>query len=734
MAAAAEANTEEQLTRFKSDTVLKEIIKQQNMEIVESLEYKRTNLKESHKKLSTDLLRLVNKDFILSGQTKEELKKQMESLKQLRRSTTVKRSVYGATDNDMVYVYVYLDTPVGTHAIDSYAYEVTDRDEENQVAAAWVAINNLDTLASLDSVRAIQTVLPPVCNTGSVTSEGDSIHRANLVRSLGQDGTDMKIGIISDGVNNWRVARDSGNLPANLHVLSDTIGGDEGTAMLEIVHDLAPGAELYFHDHGANTIAFNSAIDDLIAAGCKIICDDIGWYGQPYFQDGSIARHIADKLAENDIIYISSAGNDAKNHYQGLFYDNGHDCHDFSSGTDSYDNLYIGILPGGYTNVFLQWDDDFSAPLNDYDLYIDLYDADAETIDYVETIYSVNDQSAGAPALEAIHWQNETGKLLLGIVSVNKYSGVAKNLEIFIHGYNEPDNIIAQDSIFGHPAVPGVIAVGAIDVPKQNQIAYYSSQGPVTIKKPNAQTRSKPDICGIANVSVTGAGGFSNPFAGTSAAAPHIAAIAALVWAENPNNNASEIRSALLTRAVDLGGTGYDYIYGYGRADAFNSYDMTPPAYQSAAIDGTKKKVTLTFSENLVANVTNLKGAVTYSTNAATFTALGDGDTVAISGNNLVVTFNTALTGASNKIRLAAGSLKDAANNVLAVQVTTDAITGFHAGDMNGDGLIDVLDLLWIASKIGPVTGDDVGKADINKDGQVNILDLLEVEQYVSKE
>lgn len=59
-----------------------------------------------------------------------------------------------------------------------------------------------------------------------------------------------------------------------MNILSNTFGGDEGTAMLEIGHDLAPGAELYFHDCGEDLIAFNQAIDELIAAGCNIICDD----------------------------------------------------------------------------------------------------------------------------------------------------------------------------------------------------------------------------------------------------------------------------------------------------------------------------------------------------------------------------------------------------------------------------------------------------------------------------
>ena len=90
---------------------------------------------------------------------------------------------------------------------------------------------------------------------------------------------------------------------------------------------------------------------------------------------------------------------------------------------------------------------------------------------------------------------------------------------------------IPMGSVFGHKAVPGVIAVGAIDAGDagHDDIEAFSSQGPSEVYFPSFESRLKPDITGIDGVAVTGAGGFPNPFFGTSAAAPHIAAIAALV-------------------------------------------------------------------------------------------------------------------------------------------------------------------------------------------------------------
>jgi len=127
------------------------------------------------------------------------------------------------------------------------------------------------------------------------------------------------------------------------------------------------------------------------------------------------------------------------------------------------------------------------------------------------------------------------------------------------------NNIVAADSIFGHPAVPGVLSCAAIRASTPAAIENFSSQGPVTML---SGTRQKPDISGIDGVQITGAGGFPNPFYGTSAAAPHIAAIAALLWSLFPSSDAGQIRQMITSSADDLGIAGFDSIYGYGRADA----------------------------------------------------------------------------------------------------------------------------------------------------------------------
>ena len=147
--------------------------------------------------------------------------------------------------------------------------------------------------------------------TGSIDSEGDVTHRADLARSIFQvDGTGIKIGVLSDGVASLTTSQSTGDL-GPVTVLTGQAGpanGDEGTAMLEIVHDLAPGASLYFAtaDNGVSSFATN--IRNLRAAGCDIIVDDYGYFSESPFQDGPVAQAVNDVTA-NGALYFSSAGN-----------------------------------------------------------------------------------------------------------------------------------------------------------------------------------------------------------------------------------------------------------------------------------------------------------------------------------------------------------------------------------------------------------------------------------------
>jgi len=524
------------------------------------------NATEISEKLSSDLLQLG--DMNVSTALKSEIT--------YRKSTSMSSTL---TD-DSVYVYIWINPGFSTSYIDSYVIKVTERDEKYHLAVAWVKIDALETLASLEGVRSIQTVTPPVTNIGSITTEGDFIHEcSNLRNSNGLTGQGIKIGIISDGVDNLATAVNSGDLPSNVHVIRDSQGGDEGTAMLEIVHDIAPGAELYFHDSGVNMLEFNKAVDSLVNQGCTVICDDVGWADEPYFEDGIVASHLKEVLASKDIIYVSSAGNDAASHYQGNFYNdiNNENWHDFSSGRSNSKDLYVYVPPYASVDIWLNWNDPWASSSNDYNLYLvdnDLWESSGK-IEYLG--WSTNTQTGKQYPFEHITYTNLGSKPVNAALWVHKYSGVPKTLELYAWVEKgaevKQENIVSGDSIFGHPALPDVICVGAIRASSTTKdIEYFSSRGPVTIVSPAYEVRQKPDICGIDGVSITGAGGFPKPFYGTSASAPHIAALVALVWSGYPEKTGREIKEMLYSTATDLGNPGYDNVFGYGLASADKMY------------------------------------------------------------------------------------------------------------------------------------------------------------------
>lgn len=541
------------------------------------IENVKSSLTDAQKKLSTDVLQLLDTRFLPQGQNMETHKMQMKKSGQFRPAGSVSPKLdRRVVVNDLVYVYIYLKPPAGTRTIEPYVWEVTDMDDKNHIAVAWVEVKDLEKLASLEAVRTIRTVMPPLVMTGLVTTEGDEIHRTYDVRTKHrQSGSGVKVGIISDGVDHWTDARDSGDLPAGLNVLSNTHGGDEGTALLEIVHDMVPDADLYFHDCGNNRLAFNGAIDALVTAGCDVICDDVGWIAEPFFEDGIIASHLTTVLvAYSNIIYVSAAGNAAQRHYQGDYLDSGYDI--ISSWGDYWDIhdkfLYVNMPQGGGVTVILQWNDQFDYSNNDYDLFL------FNTSDWAALDYSINLQyGGGCDPLEWVSYINTGSSTIVAEIDVGNWNGIAetKTLEVFIYPSNGAwvyaDNVVHADSIFGHAAVPDAIAVGAIDASDPDNIEFFSSQGPVTISYPALVSRAKPDLCGIDGVTVTGAGGFPRTFWGTSAAAPHIAAIAAQLRGAYPSKTGAKIRTMMYDSAVDLGDPRYDNVSGYGRADALDA-------------------------------------------------------------------------------------------------------------------------------------------------------------------
>ena len=123
--------------------------------------------------------------------------------------------------------------------IEAYDVKVEITNEKLGIIQAWIPYNKIDEAAQLPFVKRIT---PPSYGTprvGSKTTEGDSILRADELRALGFDGSGVKVGVISDGIDNIAAAQGTNDLPASVTTQTFAGSGDEGTAMLEIVHAIA---------------------------------------------------------------------------------------------------------------------------------------------------------------------------------------------------------------------------------------------------------------------------------------------------------------------------------------------------------------------------------------------------------------------------------------------------------------------------------------------------------------
>jgi subtilisin family serine protease len=457
--------------------------------------------------------------------------------------------------------------------LDRLGYEITFASEEFRFLEGWLPLSRVEEVAMLEFVLAVGPTPRPETNSGRFNSEGDRILFADEARRrFGVSGRGVKVGVISDSVDGIDTARASGDLPASgVQVLSFGQGSGEGTAMLEIVHDLAPEASLAFYGPGSagDMVA---GITALANAGCDVIVDDLTYLLEPTFEDGAIARTVASVVARG-VVYVTAAGNFGEECHQSDFRSAGpiqgvaENAHNF--GGSPFQQFTV---PGRtQARVFLQWANLFGSSADDYDLYI--LNGAGQMV-----ARSIDEQSGRQDPVETVIFENTSSSAQDFFAVVDLYSGSPRRLRLLYPDASFVRFATQASSIVGHQTSSSAISVATInaDTPGNATIASYSSRGPSDIYFPSFEQRPKPDITGIDGVAVTGAAGFSNPFFGTSAAAPHIAAIAALVLQANPLLTPAEVRYTLQFTSADLGASGFDFVYGSGRANALFAVNGVP--------------------------------------------------------------------------------------------------------------------------------------------------------------
>jgi len=584
--------------------------------------------------------------------------------------------------NAEVQVYILMNpvTDEGLRELAAHGVTVEIADAKGHRVQARIPVTRLEGVAGLARVNFIRLPNYAVHWTGSVATEGDAILGSDQARQqLGLNGTGVRVGVISDGIKGIFATGcttcsgvaggpiATGDLPAatgtrnTSGVLTASSGGitgrtftsnndleglpppgcgfagagAEGTALLEIVHDIAPGAQLSFANIDTD-MAMMQAVN-FLAASNDIVVDDLGFLGLPTDGTSEVSQNTAAALnnpANRIRGYYTSVGNSAHHHYFGLYADSGvsgttiggittaGNLHRFQADTDTVDVLGLGpqpynllVLPtGGEVWVFLTWDDPFGASTNNYELYLVREDTNQVVAsdvcksffgsqDPVRCVNHVNPGSQGPFRVVVQNVQNLAQAKHLNMISFEPQCAtdgprpLAPARHERLNFNTATRSLLAQSDAGGLPV--SVVSVGAIcsassrvfgftescSDTTHSTIEFFSSLGPTL------DGRTKPDISGIDGVSVTGAGSFVNPFFGSSAAAPHVAGMAALVLESAPClldgkpgalddvTARTHLRSVILDNAVPLGGTIPNNTFGYGRADALASVEQTLPTF-----------------------------------------------------------------------------------------------------------------------------------------------------------
>jgi hypothetical protein len=482
---------------------------------------------------------------------------------------------------------------------------------------AIVPYDKVDAVAALSWVAAVRPTIRPAVDAGPVTSEGVSLHNADGAQTAGFTGAGQKVGAISGDVDNLAYSQAQGELPADVQVLEQAAyDDDEGTAMLEIVHDMAPDAKLVFNSTGDTLTQYVGAFHNLADAGVTMITEDIALDDEPAFQQG-IGAATAETLAQHGIWVSSSAGNLGARHaprVSAAGTGRGPDgavgpftnCATAPTNTVNLrgaDNTYnLNLLPGAAFLATLQW----SEPRAIYPTAgqggftnLDLYLMDASGTTCLAVSNAVQADGVG-DTIEQFIYQNTTGapqpaRLVVNVAGTSSALRPPlldlrwRALTAGVQTLDPPDragSLNPDSNYLGFATSAGAVNASVSTDPATVPLEPFSAAGPVQVGvttqcaggkagpcqgRPGAafKTFAAPNWAAADGVSVSGAGGFGAGtcptavngqcrFFGTSAAAPSAAGVAALVRQANGGTLAPRALNSLLAAlAVPRGDAGY---------------------------------------------------------------------------------------------------------------------------------------------------------------------------------
>ena len=530
-------------------------------------------------------------------------------------------------------------------------HEARRADQHDGIVSARLPLDKAADAARVPGVQSVLVAHRPRTNAGKVAGQGIAPLNVTAVQAAGYTGSGLTVGVLSDSYDQVspHASADvaSGDLPSNVVVLQDdndpSYDSDEGRAMLQIVHDIAPGAKLAFCTTGATQVTFAAAIRALRtnpAAACDVLVDDIHFTDEPFFSDSIVAQTVdevvtSSTLAGKKVIYYSAAGNDGSASYAATF--------NPVSDADARAGLGIGNLKlyqvprsltaGGFHNfkgadlghgtkilqkvtvtdsdaeIDFQWDDPFDASQITSDFNILVFDADGNYLpgdpnsDADDPESGIDNNFSTGEAIEYAELPLQGDSTTYQIV-ITRASSRGSNPAARLRYFASTDGSFYGKYIhtglptyYGHSAAANADGVAAYDVHDTSVPEDYNSLGPVTIlfddngnRLATPVVREQPTIAAVDGVNTTffpqpardndsDGDGYPN-FYGTSAAAPHAAAVAALLL--QAGGGPGSVSAARMRAVLESTATAHDL----------------DPAYSAATLTSADGRYALTLSAN----------------------------------------------------------------------------------------------------------------------------------------
>ncbi len=423
-----------------------------------------------------------------------------------------------------------------------------------------VPASSLLAVSELPGVRFVRRPYRPQAQQATWSEGGWSI-KAYDNYFAGVRGQGVKVAIIDEGFKGAHPDSLPGDMPGFRwynYTREGIYAGESvhGTACAEIIYDVAPEAEFYLYKVG-DILDLEKAKDQCILDDIDIINHSMGWFGYGIGDGRGRACDIVNDAADKGVLWVNSAGNDAQSHYYGFWSD--YDSDDWQNFSNEDEVLAFEAEKGDEIRIFLTWND-WPISQQDYDLYLDFVNSFGDLEPVAQSIDYQGGFSGNIPVESIEIKADRSGEY--GI-SVRSEDARPRRLKIWSLNHDFEEYSVAENSI-GSPAdARGAMSVGAVhyDYYDLGRIADYSSRGPTT------DGRLKPELVAPSRVSTVsyGESKFFYGYAGTSAAAPHVAGAAALIKSANPSYSRDQLWDALVEATVDIGTRGQDNTFGHGK-------------------------------------------------------------------------------------------------------------------------------------------------------------------------